>query len=216
MPNRGERVDRKKRNVWGAARASGPLVLIGILAASLAPIAPPGSMADALSLKPAVGVLDFAAPPTVNSAGTVIPQQFAGDDLSSQLASAAENRFVMLARNDVRQAQAALNWSSVDADRRERLAALAERVHADKLVVGRITTYNLESEGGGGGRTRGFTGTTTISVRVFDVHSRQWTWQTTASGNGRASTAGQAVRNLMRSAVTRTVSGVATALSNAR
>ena len=216
MQNRGEPVYGREHNPRVRARAIGRLVLIGILATGSAPIAPLGSVADALSLKPAVGVLDFDAPATINSAGTVIPQHFAGDDLSSQLASAAENRFVMLARDSVRHAQVALNWRGVDTDRRERLGALAELVHADKLVVGRITTYNLENEGGGSGRTRGFTGSTTISVRVFDVHSRQWTWQTTASGQGRASSASQAARTIMRSAVTRTVNGLATALSNAK
>jgi hypothetical protein len=214
MPNKGEPVYGREDDL--RARAIGPLVLIGILATGLATIAPPPRVADALLLKPAVGVLDFEAPATVHSAGTVIPQQFAGDDLSSQLGSAAEDRFVMLARTDVRQAQAALNWSGVDTDRRERLGALAERLHADKLVVGRITAYTSSPEGGGAGRIRGFSGNTTISVRVFDVHSRQWTWQTTASGQGRASTAGQAARNILRSAVTRTVSGLATALSNTK
>jgi hypothetical protein len=216
MPNRGEPVYREEHNLWAATRAIGPLVLIGILATAVAPIAPPAGVAAALSPKPAVGVLDFDAPPTVHSAGTVIPQQFAADDLSSQLGSTGENRFVMLPRNDVRQAQTALNWRGADTGSRQRLGALAERLHADKLVVGRITSYHLSSEGGWGGAARAFSGNTTVSVRVFDVHSRQWTWQTTASGHGRSSTMGQAARNLMRSAVTPTVSGVATAVSNAK
>lgn len=215
MPSKGRRVYRKHGSLRFAARAIGALVSMGLLATGLASISSPASVADALSLKPTVGVLDFDAPPTVNPAGTVIPQRFAADDLSSRLEAAAEDRFVMLARDDVRHAQAALNWRGADGLSRDRLSVLAERLHANKLVVGRITTYHLAHEGGPGA-ARAFSGNATIAVRLFDVHTRQWIWQTTASGNGRASTTAQAARNVLRNAVMRTVDGLTTALSNAR
>lgn len=216
MPGTGRRVCRKHGGLRFAARAVGALISMGILATGLASISPPASVADAFSLKPTVGVLDFDAPPTVNTAGTVIPQRFAADDLSSRLAAAAEGRFVMLARDDVRHAQVALNWRGADGTSRDRLSALAERLHANKLVVGRITTYHLDHEGGPGGGARSFSGTANITVRVFDVHTRQWIWHTTASGSGRANSTAQAARNVLRSAVMRTVDGLTTVLSNGK
>jgi hypothetical protein len=76
MPGKARPVYGEEPGLRFGPRAIGALVAIGLLTTRLASI-PPANLADALSLKPAVGVIDFDAPVTAHSAGTVIPQQFA-------------------------------------------------------------------------------------------------------------------------------------------
>jgi hypothetical protein len=122
---------------------------------------------------PVVAVADFYAPTPVGSYEGMVPERFAADDLTAQLAAASAGRLALVPRVQIEQAEAALRWQTEDALRFDRLTALARAVGADELVVGWITMLSVETGGhqtfppdGGNGSP---TGDATIVVQVFSA-----------------------------------------------
>jgi hypothetical protein len=135
-----------------------------------------------------VGIVDFYSPTPLGSFAGVIPERFAADALAGLLTRAAEDRFTVVSRAAMGQAEAALHWRAEDVLRFGRLSTLAHVVGADWLVVGWITMLSVKT---GGGHRRPFpngdggngppTGEATVVVKVFDAiqgrivaERRQW------------------------------------------
>ncbi len=121
-----------------------------------------------------LGVVDFYAVSPVEAVAGVIPQRTAADDLSSMLARASEGRFTVIPRAALQQAEAEVRWREADVLHFDRLRALAQRVNADRLVVGWLEMSVGKGSGGdgaipragGGGEYDGFT---SLVVQVFDA-----------------------------------------------
>lgn len=199
------------RSFSAVARTIGVLLLLAVLASAGTWPAPPATAAGALPSSPAIGVVSFYSPRPLNSAGGVIPEQFAADDLSTMLGSASRGRFVVIARDRVRQAEGVLKWRDADVLSSTRLGELARRLHADVLITGRITLFALNQEGWGASAKRSYNGSATTVVQVFDSATHRWTWETTQSGHGRGASWSLAAKAVLHNTVMRTVTPLATA-----
>ncbi len=155
--------------------------LIAVL--SLLPVA--GMAAPAA---PSVAVVDFYAPTPVGEYGAMVPERFAADDLSDLLGRAAGGRFMLIPREAVERAEADLRWHTDDVLHFARLSALAQAVHADRLVVGWISVWAVGHGGGSidivpGGGGGPITGAAMIVMQVFDAAQGRIVAETRAEGN---------------------------------
>lgn len=139
----------------------------------VAAVLPPRQTAGAAPAIPTVGVVDFYAISPVAPIVGVIAERFSADDLSTMLARAGTERLTVLPRAAVQQAEREEGWRNADVLRYARLRSLAERLHADRLVVGwiRQLIVNTDSDGGafpklGGGPIMA---SAVLVVQVFDA-----------------------------------------------
>ncbi len=152
---------------WGAVAC----VLAMALAFSPASLRQPTAAAGI----PNVAVVDFYAISPAAGAAGILPERFAADDLSAMLARAGAGRITVVPRQDVRQAQRELGWTTADVLRFARMSALAQRVHADRLAVGWIRELAAQRDAGEGAgvQPRGAAGGTfasaAVHVQVFDA-----------------------------------------------
>lgn len=96
-----------------------------------------------------VGVVDFYAPTPLGGSGTVVPERYAADDLTRLLARASANRFTIVPRAAMAQAETSLRWRGPDVLDFGRLGALARAVGATTLVVGWIPLFVVNAASGG-------------------------------------------------------------------
>jgi hypothetical protein len=177
---------------------------------------PIGLRPSAASAPPmlAVGVVDFYSPGYVPTIVGVIPEQFAADDLSAALAKAGP--VSMVQRPAMRQAEAALRWRAADALSFSRLADLAQRAHADRLVVGWVQHFAVGPDNGGDmGIPSGgpFTGTATVVVQIFDPAQGRLVWQTSGNGWSQGMVLPLVVQDVLHQAIAPTVPRVVSALT---
>lgn len=134
-----------------------------------------------------VAVVDFYAPTPVPTYPGVVPEQFAADDLSVMLARAAGDRVAFIPRATAQRAEADLRWRADDVLRFARLSALAQTLHADRLVVGWVAQFvvghepNDEVATHGGGPITGFA---VVVVQVFDAAEGRIVAEARTEGNG--------------------------------
>ena len=134
-----------------------------------------------------VAVVDFYAPTPVPTYPGVVPERFAADDLSVMLARAAGDRVALIPRATAERAEADLHWHADDVLRFARLGALAQTLHADRLVVGWVAQFvvghepNNEVVTHGGGPIMGFA---MVVLQVFDAAEGRIVAETRAEGNG--------------------------------
>lgn len=135
-----------------------------------------------------VAVVDFYAPTPVPAYAGVVPERFAADDLSVMLARAAGDRVAFISRATAERAEADLRWHADDVLHFARLGALAQTLHADRLVVGWVAQFAVGHEPnnevavrGGGGPITGFA---LVVVQVFDAAEGRIVAETRTEGNG--------------------------------
>lgn len=121
-----------------------------------------------------LGVVDFYALSPIDAVAGVIPERAAADDLSTMLARAGNGQFTVIPRAELQQAEADVRWHEADVLRFERLRELAQRVGADRLVVGWLEMSVGKGGGSGGGMPRTsdsdqYDGFTSLVVQVFDA-----------------------------------------------
>jgi len=177
---------------------------------------PAGVRPSAAASPPAltVGVVDFYSPGYVPALVGVFPEQFAADDLSAALAKAGPMSLVP--RSVMRQAEAALRWRAADALSFSRLADLAQRAHADRLVVGWLQHFAVGPDNGGDvGIPSGgpFMGTATVVVQVFDPAQGRLVWQTTGNGWSQGLILRLVVQDVLHQAIAPTVPRVVSELT---
>jgi hypothetical protein len=97
-----------------------------------------------------IGVVDFYAPTPLAAFSGVFPERFAADELSNLLVRSPSDRFKVIPRATMQQAEGAMRWQEADVLHFDRLRALANSVTADLLVVGWIPLLQVETGGGGG------------------------------------------------------------------
>ncbi len=134
-----------------------------------------------------IGVVDFYAISPVSPIVGVIPERFAADDLSGMLAQAGEGRIILVARRTVQQAEHELAWHDADVLRYDRLSALAQRLHADRLVIGWIRQLAVAFDSGGDGFPPRGSGpimaTAALTVQVFDAGQGRIVAETRTDGD---------------------------------
>jgi hypothetical protein len=111
--------------------------LIACFAAAPGAAQPPG---------PSVGVVDFYSPTPLPLFGFT-PERYAADDLSALL-SQGSTPYIVVPRQTIVQAEAAMRWQSEDVLHFDRLHALAAAVGAGRLVVGWIPLLVVHQGGG--------------------------------------------------------------------
>jgi hypothetical protein len=134
-----------------------------------------------------LGVVDFYAIVPVETVTGVVPQATAADQLSALLAQASDTRYTVIPRRAMGEGEAALGWQESDVLRFARLQALANRVHADRLVVGWIEVLAVGDGSAGTGFPRiGERGTPTgfasLVVQVFDASRGRITAEVRGTG----------------------------------
>ena len=133
----------------------------------------------------AVGVVDFYPGGTGGGGDLgVIPVQYVADDLSAALARSAAQQISVLPRAQVASEESALRWRGQDVLSFARLGELAERLHADRLVVGWITLLRvgrMDTNSPAGGQ---FMGYVNLVVQIFDRGQGRLVWETTGYGTG--------------------------------
>jgi hypothetical protein len=162
--------------------------LVAVLAAAALPAGVAGSAGAA---GPTVAVARFYAPSPVATYPDVVPEEYLASNLSTVLASAGAGRVTVVPQDKVRAAESALRWQEADALRFARLQALAHAAGADRVVVGQIRQFALDTAGGGGGRdfelgggTGGMmTGLAVVLYQIFDAASGRIVYQTQVPGH---------------------------------
>jgi len=183
-------------------------IAVGVLPAVFAvlPIGAPSHAAAAPAV-PAVGVVKFYAPWPVPAFVGVFPDQFATDDLSAALARAGAGQIAMVPPQAMRQAESALRWQGSDVLTYARLTDLAQRAHADLLVVGWIKLFAVGSDDGDRGIPSGgmFSGTATVVVQVFDPAQGRLVWETSGSGQSQGFVLSIVIQDILHRAIAPTV-----------
>lgn len=132
-----------------------------------------GPLPGAAAVPPAAAVVDFYAITPVPPVPGLIAERFAADDLSAMLAQAAAGRIGVIPRRTVERAERDLGWRDGDVLKYGRLAELARRLHADRLVVGWIRELVNSSPGSDGDFPRmgngPIMGSAVLVVQVFDA-----------------------------------------------
>lgn len=185
--------------------------LVGMLLAG-AGVAACGRAAQAAAV-PVVGVVDFYAPQPIDGALGVVPERFSADDLSAALARAGEGRITVVPRGQVSAAEAALRWRGSDVLNFSRLGALAQRVGADRLVVGWITLFSfspMDDASPPGGQ---YLGTVNLVVQVFDAAQGRLVWQTKGTALGEGIILGLVMQQVLHQALAPTVAPTLAALT---
>jgi len=182
---------------------------VGVLSgvSAVLPIGAP-SHAAAAPVVPTAGVVEFYAPSLVPAIVSVIPEEFATNDLSAALGRAGAGRIAMVPGPAMRQAEAALRWHASDVLTFARLADLAQRAHADLLVVGWIKQFGVGPDNGGDmGIPSGgpFSGTATVVVQIFDPAQGRLVWQTSGSSWSHGMVLSLVIQDMLHRAIAPTV-----------
>ncbi|HLW58826.1 MAG TPA: hypothetical protein VKV57_02755 [bacterium] len=121
-------------------------VALAVLVSAVILLGEPGGAAPGVK---SVGVVDFYSPTPLGVFVGVFPERFAADDLSAQLARAANGRFTVIPRGTMERAEGSLRWQDVDVLHYDRLGVLARSVGADALILGWIPLLSVDAGGGG-------------------------------------------------------------------
>ena len=163
-----------------------------------------------------VGVVDFYPGGTGGGGDLgVVPTRYVADDLSAVLAHAGAGQISVLPRAEVARAESALRWRGADVLSFARLGELAERVRADRLVVGWITVLSLDrmdTIATPGGQ---YLGAVSLVVQIFDPREGRLVWQTTGYGTGFGMLAYIVLEDTLRNGVDSTVAPTLHALTGA-
>jgi hypothetical protein len=156
------------------ARARGAVVL-ALAGMLLAGPAAPVRAAD----RPIIGVADFYSLGVLPIFLVTDPEQYAADVSAGLLVRAGGDALTVLPRGEVRAAERALGWRSRDALNFSRLEALAQALHADRILVGwisRATVYRQDFAL--------FAGDAVINTQLFDARQGRIVWQRESFGSG--------------------------------
>ncbi len=176
---------REAHPAWSRVLAFRPVLGCVFVLASVLVAALQGAPARGASTAiPTVGVVDFYAIPSI-SPFLITPERFTADDLSGMLTRAGTERITVVPRPEVLQAERAIGWRNDDVLHFARMGELAQRLHADRLVVGWIRDLRVDGDGfhvffpfPNGDLISGYA---VLQVQVFDtsqgrlVMSRQFT-----------------------------------------
>ena len=171
--------------------------------------------AEAAPAVPTVGVVRFDMVTPVPPVSGLIADRFAADDLSTMLARAANDRFQVIPRAAVQQAERDIDWRDGDIIRYERMAKLARRLGADRLVVGSIRQLSNSTDDLGDSGSP-IMGSADVTVQVFDA--AQGRIITNSRGHGEAIGAVRAVltEQVLHRALAVTLASIVPALVGAR
>jgi hypothetical protein len=135
---------------------------------------------------PTVAVVDFYLLSPAAPLLGVVPEWFAADDLSVMLARAGKGQLDLVPRPGVLRAERDIAWQEADVLHYARLAELAGRLQADRLVVGWIRQLNVERDPGaafphlGSGLTLA---DAVITVQIFDARQGRIVAEIHATGD---------------------------------
>lgn len=168
---------------------------------------------------PAVAVADFYAPTPVPTYAGLVPEEFAAADLSEMLARVGEGRLVPIPRATVQRAEGDLRWRADDALHFARLGALAQTLHADRLVVGWIAQFVVGHEPNGGIPFHGggpITGFAVVVVQVFDAAEGRIMAETRAEGTAQGGLNSLVAEQTLHQALQPTISFLLSTLTSPR
>ena len=147
----------------------------------LAPVRPAASAAVAPADRPIVAVANFYSPGALPVSVVTDLEPYAADVLTGLLVRAGGSAITVLPRSEVRAQQRALGWRSQDALNYSRLGALAQALHADRLMLGwisRVSVYRQDIVV--------FNVDVALNIQMFDARAGRIVWQRGADGFGLA------------------------------
>lgn len=129
--------------------------------------------------RPIVAVADFYSPGAPPIAVATDLEPYAADVLTGLLVRAGGNALTVLPHSEVRSAERSLGWRSQDALNFSRLGALAQALHADRVMVGWITRVALFRQD-----ILVFNADVTVNMQMFDARQGRIVWQHETWGSG--------------------------------
>jgi hypothetical protein len=139
-----------------------------------------GAAAPALAVdRPIIAVADFYSPGALPIAVVTDPEPYAADVLTGLLIRAGGNALTVLPRSEVRSGERALGWRSQDALNFSRLGALAQALHADRVMLGWITRVSLYRQD-----VLVFGADVALNMQMFDARQGRIVWQHEIGGSG--------------------------------
>jgi hypothetical protein len=147
------------------------------LGALVAGIAAPVRAAD----RAVIAVADFYSPGAPPIVQITDPERYAADVSAGALVRAGGDALTVLPRSEVRAAEASLGWHTRDGLNFSRLGALAQALHADRVLVGwinRATVYRQDFAL--------FAADAAVNTQVFDTRQGRIIWQRESFGSGLA------------------------------
>jgi len=129
--------------------------------------------------RPIIAVADFYSPGALPTAVVTDPEPYAADVLTGLLVRAGGSALTVLPRSEVRSRERALGWRSRDALNFNRLGALAQAVHADRVILGWITRVSLYRQD-----VLAFSADVTLNMQMFDARQGRIVWQHETEGSG--------------------------------
>lgn len=166
---------RRRAPAWSIAAA---LLVAGALSAGPAASAPaPVAPAD----RPVVAVAEFYSPGALPIAVVTNLESYAADVLTSLLIRGGGGALTVLPRGEVFSTERSLGWHTQDALNYSRLGALAQALHADRLMLGWISRVSLFRQD-----ILLFNADAALNVQMFDARAGRIVWQRGTDGYGLA------------------------------
>lgn len=191
------------------------ILVVGVAAGAVLSLLPGAAGVAA----PAVAVADFYAPTPVPAYAGLVPEQFAAADLSDMLARAGGGRLVPIPRATVQRAEADLRWHADDVLHFARLGALAQTLHADRLIVGWIVQFVVGHEPNGDIPLHGggpITGGGVVVVQVYDAAEGRIVAETRGEGHGLGGLASLVAEETLHTALQPTIAPLLSTLTSPR
>jgi hypothetical protein len=179
--------DRVRRTTW---------VLTLAAAAVLASAVPPAGAAG----RPVVCVADFYAIPAMPTSVFTDVERFAADELSPLLLRAGGDAVTVLPRSEVSGTERSLGWRGQDALKFDRLGALTQAMHCDRVVTGWIDRVAVVQQG-----LFLFSGQAALNTQVYDARQGRIVWQQWSDGFAVGGTPDFAVVRAIHDALARVV-----------
>ena len=131
--------------------------------------------------RPIIAVVDFYSPGALPISVVTDPEPYAADVLTGLLVRGGGNVITVLPRGDVRAGERSLGWRAQDALNYSRLGALAQALHADRVMLGWITRVSVFRQD-----ILAFNADVALNMQMFDARQGRIVWQRETDGFGLA------------------------------
>jgi len=166
---------RRRAPAWAIVAA---LLVAGMLPAVPA-VSAPATVAPAD--RPIIAVAEFYSPGAPPISVVTDLESYAADVLTGLLVRGGGSALTVLPRGEVRGAERSLGWHAQDALNYSRLGALAQALHADRVMLGWITRVSLFRQD-----VLVFNADAALNMQMFDARQGRIVWQHGTDGYGLA------------------------------
>ena len=131
--------------------------------------------------RPIIAVADFYSPGALPISVVTDLEPYAADVLTGLLVRGGGNALTVLPRSEVQSAERSLGWHVQDSLNYSRLGALAQALHADRIMLGWITRVSVFRQD-----VLMFNADVSLNMQMFDARQGRIVWQHPTDGFGLA------------------------------